>query len=55
MGSGPDSLTTFGQNGTDGQTVSGVVTRMEFTASGPLLTINNQQYQLSDVTNMNVS
>ena len=55
VGSGPDSLTTFGQNGTDGQTVSGVVTGVEFTASGPLLTINNQQYQLSDVTNMNVS
>jgi hypothetical protein len=55
VGSGADSLTSFGGNGTDGQSVSGVVTGVEFTANGPLLTINNQQYQLSDVTNMNVS
>jgi hypothetical protein len=55
VGSGADSLTSFGGNGTDGQSVSGVVTGVEFTANGPLLTINDQQYQLSDVTNMNVS
>ena len=54
VGSGADSLTTFGQNGTDGQSVSGVVTGVEFTANGPLLTINDKQYQLTDVTNVNV-
>jgi flagellar basal-body rod modification protein FlgD len=54
VASGADALTNFGQNGTDGSTVSGVVTGVQFTASGPLLTINNQQYQLTDVTDVHV-
>ncbi len=54
VASGADSLTTFGQNGTDGTSTSGVVTGVQFTANGPLLTINDKQYQLSDVTNVNV-
>ncbi len=54
VGSGADSLTTFGQNGTDGTSITGVVTGVQFTASGPVLTINNKQYSMSDVTNMHV-
>jgi flagellar basal-body rod modification protein FlgD len=54
VATGADALTTFGQNGTDGTSVSGVVTGVEFTANGPLLTINNKQFQMTDVTNVNV-
>jgi len=54
IASGADSLTTFGQNGSDGQSANGVVTGVQFTANGPLLTINDQQYQLTDVTDVHV-
>jgi flagellar basal-body rod modification protein FlgD len=55
VATGGDSLTSFGQNGTDGTSIRGVVTGVQFTANGPLLTINDKQYQLGDVTNVNVS
>ncbi len=54
VGAGSDGLTTFGQNGTDGTSIRGVVTGVQFTANGPLLTINDKQYPLTDVTDVHV-
>ncbi len=54
-GSGQSTLEVFDQNGTDGKTVTGVVTGAQFTSSGPLLTIGGKQYALADVTEVHVS
>ena len=54
VATGADSPTTFGQNGSDGTTASGVVTGVQFTINGPLLTINDKQYHLTDVTDVHV-
>jgi flagellar basal-body rod modification protein FlgD len=53
-GSGSSSFTEQGQNGTDGSSVTGVVTGARFTADGPRLTINGKEYALSDVTDVHV-
>lgn len=53
-GTGTGSFTEQGQNGTDGSSVTGVVTGARFTAEGPRLTINGKEYALSDVTDVHV-
>ena len=55
VGTGQSSLTLFGQNGTDGRSLAGVVTGVRFTINGPLLSIGGNEYALTDVTEVHVS
>ncbi len=55
VSSGASSLSVLDQNGTDGQSLSGVVTGARFTASGPMLSIGGNEYALTDVTQVNVT
>ncbi len=52
---GATTTSSFGQDGTDGTTISGVVTGVQFTANGPLLTIAGKEYALTDVTEVHVT
>lgn len=49
------SISTSGQNGTDGKTVVGIATGTRFTADGPLLRINGKEYSLGNVTEVHVA
>ncbi len=51
---GASSFAEQGGNGSDGTSISGVVTGARFTADGPQLTINGKEYGLSNVTDVHV-
>ncbi len=50
VGGGSNTLADFGQNGTDGKSIDGVVASVRFTINGPVLSINGKDYSLGDVT-----
>lgn len=50
VGGGSNTVADFGQNGTDGTSIDGVVASVRFTINGPVLSINGKDYSLGDVT-----
>jgi flagellar basal-body rod modification protein FlgD len=52
--SAPSSLAVFDQNGSDGKSVTGIVTGVRFTIDGPMLSIGGKEYALTDVTEVHV-
>jgi hypothetical protein len=55
VGTGASTVQVLDQNGTDGKTISGVVTGAQFSADGPLLIVGGKQYSLLDVEEVHVS
>jgi flagellar basal-body rod modification protein FlgD len=55
VGTGASTLQVLDQNGTDGKTITGIVTGARFTADGPMLSIGGREYSLLDVEEVNVS
>ena len=55
VGGGASSLNDFGQNGSDGKSMTGIVATVRFTSTGPMLSIDGKEYSLSDVTAVHAS
>ncbi len=49
------NVTTSSQNGTDGRTITGIVSGTKFTIDGPLLLIGGKEYALGNVTEVRVA